>query len=101
MTLERQSHCKVNLLLNILRKREDGFHELETVMHPVGVFDRLAFTRRERGIQLTCSEPTRPADFRYRVYRGAGAFLQAARIEDGVSIELEKRMPMAAGLGGG
>jgi 4-diphosphocytidyl-2-C-methyl-D-erythritol kinase len=101
MTLERQSHCKVNLLLNILRQREDGFHELETVMHPVGVFDRLAFTRRERGIQLTCSEPTLPTDSRNLVYRAGEAFLQSARIQDGVSIELEKRIPMAAGLGGG
>ncbi len=45
MTLEKPSGCKVNLLLNILGKRADGFHELETVIHPVGVYDRMTFTR--------------------------------------------------------
>ena len=43
--LEKASSCKVNLLLNILGKRADGFHELETVLHPVNLFDRLTFER--------------------------------------------------------
>ena len=101
MTLEKQSGCKVNLLLNILCKREDGFHELETVIHPVGVFDRLTFTRAGQGIQLTCSEPSLPADPRNLAYRAAELFLRAAKIKEGVRLHLEKRIPLAAGLGGG
>jgi 4-diphosphocytidyl-2-C-methyl-D-erythritol kinase len=101
MTLEKQSGCKVNLLLNILRKRADGFHELETVIHPVGVFDRLTFTRAGQGIQLTCSEPSLPTDPRNLAYRAAELFLRAAKIKDGVRIHLEKKIPLAAGLGGG
>jgi 4-diphosphocytidyl-2-C-methyl-D-erythritol kinase len=101
MKLEKQSPCKVNLLLNILCKRPDGFHELETVIHPVPVHDRLTFQRASNGIQLTCSEPTLPTDSRNLVYRAAEVFLKAAEIDEGVSIHLEKSIPLAAGLGGG
>ena len=101
MTLEKSSHCKVNLLLNILGKREDGFHELETVMHPVRVFDQLSFSRGGSEIQLTCSEASLPTDSRNLVYRAAALFLQTAGISAGVRIHLEKNIPLAAGLGGG
>jgi 4-diphosphocytidyl-2-C-methyl-D-erythritol kinase len=101
MTLEKFSPCKVNLLLNILGKRADGFHELETVFHPVKLCDRLAFTRRGKGIQLTCSDPALATDATNLVHRAASKFLESARINDGVSIHLEKHIPMAAGLGGG
>jgi len=101
MTLEKTSPCKVNLLLNVLGKRADGFHELETVMHPVHVCDRLSFARGGQGIQLTCSEPGLPTDTGNLAHRAASAFLHAAGIRDGVRIHLEKRVPLAAGLGGG
>lgn len=100
-TLEKNSPCKVNLLLNILRRRTDGFHELETVMQPVNLFDRLQFTRGGSGVQLTCSEPNLPTDSGNLVHRAATAFLQQAGIADSLSIHLEKKIPMAAGLGGG
>ena len=99
--LERQSPCKVNLLLNILAKRADGFHELETVMHPVKVFDQLSFSRAPRGITLTCNNPALPTDSRNLVYRAADRFLRAAEISDGVRLQLTKNIPVAAGLGGG
>jgi len=99
MTLK--SPGKVNLLLNILGKRPDGFHELETVMHPVGIFDELTFSRSANGVQLTCSDPNLPVDSGNLVHRAADAFLQQARIKDGARIHLEKKIPLAAGLGGG
>jgi 4-diphosphocytidyl-2-C-methyl-D-erythritol kinase len=98
---ERKSPCKVNLLLNILGKRPDGFHELETVFHPVKFHDRLTFERAGNGLQLTCSDPTLPTDASNLVHRAAAKFLEAAGIRDGVRIHLEKHIPMAAGLGGG
>ena len=101
MTLEKESPCKVNLLLNILGKRADGFHELETVMYPIGVYDRLTFARADQGLEMTCSEAALPADSRNLVYRAAQLFLEAARIREGVRLHLEKRIPLAAGLGGG
>lgn len=101
MTLTRPSGCKVNLLLNILGKRADGFHELETVMQPVALHDELTFQRGGSGIQLSCSNPALPVDSANLVHRAATAFLESARIADGISIHLTKNIPMAAGLGGG
>jgi len=101
MTLERLSHCKVNLILNILGKRPDGYHELESIMHPVMVCDSLSFSRAGSSIQLTCSDPALPTDSGNLVYRAATLFLESAAIKDGVRIHLEKKLPLAAGLGGG
>ncbi len=105
-TLEKSSHCKVNLLLNILGKRPDGFHELETVMQPVALQDVLRFSRTGKGaekaqVELSCNEPSLPTDSGNLVYRAAEQFLNAAKIRESVRIHLEKRIPMAAGLGGG
>ena len=99
--LEKQSPCKVNLLLNILGRRPDNFHEVETVMQPVNACDELRFERGGNGIQLSCSEPSLPTDSGNLVHRAAASFLQAAKISDGVKIHLEKKLPLAAGLGGG
>jgi 4-diphosphocytidyl-2-C-methyl-D-erythritol kinase len=101
MTLDKKSPCKVNLLLNILGKRADGFHELETVMHPINVFDEMNFARVTRGFHLTCSDPTLPVDSGNLVHRAATLFFQKTEIRDGVRIHLEKKLPLAAGLGGG
>jgi 4-diphosphocytidyl-2-C-methyl-D-erythritol kinase len=101
MTLERLSPCKVNFLLNILGKRGDGFHELETLFHPVALTDRLTFKKAASGIQLTCNNLELPTDAGNLVYRAAKSFLDAAKIKDGVAIHLEKRVPLEAGLGGG
>lgn len=101
MRLEKSSPCKVNLILNILGRRADGFHELETVMQPVRFHDHLFFERAGSAVELSCSEKTLPTDAKNLVHRAATAFLAAARITDGVRIHLEKRIPLAAGLGGG
>ncbi|GDY18857.1 4-diphosphocytidyl-2-C-methyl-D-erythritol kinase [Verrucomicrobiota bacterium] len=97
----RSSPCKINLLLNILGRRADGFHELETVMHPVRLCDELTFESATAGVTLTCSDPALAVDATNLVHRAATSFLAAARISQGVRIHLEKRIPMAAGLGGG
>jgi 4-diphosphocytidyl-2-C-methyl-D-erythritol kinase len=101
MRLEKNSPCKVNLLLNILGRRSDGFHELETILHPVNVCDRLIFERDAHGVKLTCDNATLPTDGQNLVHRATTAFLQAARITGGVHVHLEKKIPLAAGLGGG
>jgi 4-diphosphocytidyl-2-C-methyl-D-erythritol kinase len=99
--VEKKSPCKVNLLLNVLGKRPDGFHELETVLYPVNLFDELDFQRGSRGIELSCSGANLPADGTNLVHRAASVFLEAAKISEGVKIHLEKKIPLAAGLGGG
>ena len=101
MPLKKNSPGKVNLLLNILGKRPDGFHELETVLQPVNLCDRLTFERRGGAVELSCSDAALPVDLRNLVHRAATGFLQTAKISDGVRIHLEKKIPLAAGLGGG
>ena len=99
--LQLDSPCKVNLVLNILGRRPDGFHELETVMQPVPLCDQIQIDSAPAGLRLTCSDPNLPVDGTNLVYRAAMSFLAAARLDAGLSIHLEKRIPMAAGLGGG
>jgi 4-diphosphocytidyl-2-C-methyl-D-erythritol kinase len=101
--LEKASCCKVNLLLNILGKRADGYHELETVMHPVPLCDRLSFERAGSGLQLSCSDPRLPVNSKNLVFQAANLFAQTAGLGpgEGVRIHLQKNIPIAAGLGGG
>ena len=102
MTLTRSSHCKVNLLLEVLGKRPDGFHELETILYPIPICDQLEFAKGTKsGVELTCSNPTLPIGPGNLVFDAATAFFQQTRIHSGVRIHLEKRLPIAAGLGGG
>src|SRR5580698_4653170 len=101
MRLEKKSPCKVNLILNILGRRADGFHELETVMQPVNLCDELTFERAGNRIELSCNEKSLPTDSGNLVYRAAEKFMGAAGMSAGVKIHLEKKIPLAAGLGGG
>ncbi|MBC8002804.1 MAG: 4-(cytidine 5'-diphospho)-2-C-methyl-D-erythritol kinase [Opitutaceae bacterium] len=101
-TVEKTSPCKVNLILNILGRRSDGYHELETIMQPVPLHDTLRYEKAgSSGVHLTCSDPTLPVDSSNLVYKAANRFLKASGRLDGIKIHLEKRLPMAAGLGGG
>ena len=102
--LRRESPCKVNLLLNILGRRPDGYHDLETLFLHVPLTDDLTFEEAAAGtgISLTCSDPSLPVDGSNLVHRAATRFLAEAGMgQCGVRIHLEKRLPLAAGLGGG
>ena len=101
MPLVRLSPCKVNFVLNILGRRADGFHELETLFYPVPAFDELAFDQASSGIELTCSHAELPVDSTNLVHRAASAFLVASGITSGVRIHLDKRLPLSAGIGAG
>ncbi|HTL18406.1 MAG TPA: 4-(cytidine 5'-diphospho)-2-C-methyl-D-erythritol kinase [Patescibacteria group bacterium] len=101
MTVAKRSGCKVNLLLNVLGRRPDGFHELETVIQPIALYDELTFAPASQGIELTCSDNSLPTDSRNLVHRAASFFFKATNTEAGVKMHLEKRIPLAAGLGGG
>lgn len=99
--IELNSPCKINLVLNILGRREDGFHELETLMVHVPVHDVLRLELAGQGIELSCGHPGLPVDSTNLVWKAADAFFKALSRPAGVRIQLEKRIPMAAGLGGG
>ena len=103
--IRRESPCKVNFLLNVLGPRADGFHELEILFHHVPLTDELTFEHAPEGsvgISLTCNEPSLPVDSSNLVNRAAVRFLGAAGLTGrGLRLHLEKRLPLAAGLGGG
>lgn len=99
--MQKRSPCKVNLLLNILGKRSDGFHELETIMHPVALYDELSFTLGGTSIELSCNHSDVPTDSSNLIHRAAALFRDQAKIKEGVRIHLEKRVPVGGGLGGG
>ncbi|MBC8243769.1 MAG: 4-(cytidine 5'-diphospho)-2-C-methyl-D-erythritol kinase [Verrucomicrobia bacterium] len=101
MKLSRQSHCKINLLLNVTGRRADGFHELEMLMLPVPLFDRLDFELAGERIELTCNRPGIPTDAGNLVCQAAESFAAKASVSGGVRIHLEKTIPAEGGLGGG
>jgi 4-diphosphocytidyl-2-C-methyl-D-erythritol kinase len=94
--------AKVNLTLQVLGRRDDGFHEIETLMAPITLADRLQISlRTDQSIRLTCSDPTVPSDASNLAHRAAAAFSKHTGLEFGVDIHIEKKIPHGAGLGGG
>lgn len=101
MSLRVQAPCKINLILNILGRRPDGYHELETVIYPVALFDELQIEIAEHGIGFSCDNPGLPQGPSNLVVRAAQAFFDRTGIKAGVHIQLRKQIPIGAGLGGG
>jgi 4-diphosphocytidyl-2-C-methyl-D-erythritol kinase len=99
--LTLRSPAKVNLFLEVLDRRADGYHEIESVMQLVDLCDTLTFRPRADGIRLTVSGAPLPEGEGNIAYRAARAALEAGGVSDGVEIAIEKRIPVAAGLGGG
>lgn len=94
------SFAKINLLLNILGKRDDGFHELFTVFQTVSLHDSLTFEMSDE-LTLTSNLKYLPTDDRNLVIRAAKSLQQSFGIKKGATIHLEKRIPTPGGLGGG
>ena len=96
-----ESPAKVNLILKVLRRREDGYHDIASLMQKVSLADKMEFSPRPEGIDLRCPGTDLPTDERNLVVRAARALFAEADYAGGVAITLHKRIPMAAGLGGG
>jgi 4-diphosphocytidyl-2-C-methyl-D-erythritol kinase len=96
-----EAHAKINLFLEVLGKRSDGFHEIETLLCSVSLSDTLRYTlTKNQVIKLCTNIPDLPAEDNL-VYRVASYMLERYKPSAGVEIDLEKRIPLAAGLGGG
>ena len=95
--------AKINLILRILDRRPDGYHNLWSIMHTVGLEDELLIklAAPTGGIRLTCNAQTLAVDQSNLVYKAASAILDRTQQSVGLDIELRKRIPMGAGLGGG
>lgn len=98
-----EAPAKVNLGLDVVRRKPDGYHEVDMIMQTIGLHDTVTMERTEEpGIRLTTDHAELPVDEGNLAYRAAQLFLKSAGIDgDGVSIHIEKRIPVAAGLAGG
>lgn len=100
--MEFLAPAKINLSLRVLRRRADGFHDLESILCPVSIFDTLDIElRAEGGLELTCDDPTLPTDEGNLAVRAAKLFCASCGLEPHLRIALTKRIPHGAGLGGG
>jgi 4-diphosphocytidyl-2-C-methyl-D-erythritol kinase len=96
-----QAPAKINLYLAIKSRRADGYHEIETLMQKLELADQLKLRRSAAGISLRCPDSALPEDEKNIAYRAADLFLKKTGVSGGVEIELGKKIPIAAGLGGG
>ena len=101
-TLEILAPAKINLTLEVKRRREDGFHEIESLMVPISVFDRLALAHgEEERIDFTCDDATLPVNEDNLAVRAAQLFCASCGFQPHLRIALGKEIPHGAGLGGG
>ncbi len=101
-TLILEAKAKINLGLDVLAKRPDGYHELRMIMQSIGLYDEIRLTvTQEPGIRLRTDAPGLPTDRRNLAYRAATLLMEEFGIGQGLEISLNKKIPMAAGLAGG
>ncbi|OGX32972.1 MAG: 4-(cytidine 5'-diphospho)-2-C-methyl-D-erythritol kinase [Omnitrophica WOR_2 bacterium RIFCSPLOWO2_12_FULL_51_24] len=95
-----KSPAKINLYLRVLRKRPDGYHEIETVFERIDLCDELTLKSTPKDIVVKCDDPQVPCDRRNLVYKAAEMIQERYAVPAGVEITLKKNIPVAAGLGG-
>src|SRR5690554_4078110 len=96
-----KAFAKINLSLDIVGKREDGYHLLEMVMQSLELHDDVVLEEIREGIVLTCNKGYVPVDERNIAYKTAKRLMELKKIRSGVRIDITKRIPVAAGLAGG
>jgi 4-diphosphocytidyl-2-C-methyl-D-erythritol kinase len=92
--------CKINLGLHVLRKRDDGYHDIETVLFPIPWCDAVSFTHADAH-SFSCSDPRLPVDATNLCVKARLAFEERFGETGGLEIHLDKRVPYGSGLGGG
>lgn len=94
--------AKINLGLDVIRKREDGYHEVRMIMQTVRMYDTLEIRKKQApGISLRSNLPYVPSDERNLVYKAAKILMDEFHVEEGLSMKLTKSIPVAAGMAGG
>jgi 4-diphosphocytidyl-2-C-methyl-D-erythritol kinase len=103
MGMQILAPAKINLSLRVVGRRSDGFHEIETLIAPISLCDEIQIERcsGKKGIKFQCDDPSVPKGDDNLAVRAAKLFLEKTNINNGVLIELKKRIPHGAGLGGG
>lgn len=106
-TIERKAYAKVNLSLDVLRRRPDGYHEVKMIMQSVGIHDELTFSLGKAGEGIELEFVNLPADIdlgpveKNLIYRAAKLIMDTKNVAEGVKISLKKHIPVAAGMAGG
>jgi 4-diphosphocytidyl-2-C-methyl-D-erythritol kinase len=101
MEMLLRAYAKINLSLDVVGKREDGYHLLEMIMQTVDLYDIINVKRLPKDIIVTCNKPYVPSDERNLAYKAAELFINTYNIDGGVKIDLIKHIPISAGLAGG
>jgi 4-diphosphocytidyl-2-C-methyl-D-erythritol kinase len=100
--LRLKSPAKVNLRLEILRRREDGYHELKTILQKISLYDTLSVSlKKEKGISISTDHPSLPIGRGNLIYQAAQVILRKSEYKGGLHIDIRKEIPLGAGLGGG
>lgn len=100
--ITKEAHAKINLGLDVLRKREDGYHEVKMIMQTIGLCDTLTFeTTEENDIVIESDSGKLPLDEHNLIYKAARVFFEETGQAFGIKIFLNKRIPIAAGMAGG
>ena len=101
--MQLRAPAKINLSFQILGRRDDGFHEIETLMAPISLFDEVTLTRSGSAgkIAFTCDDPTLPTGDDNLACVAARLFLEATKMPEGIALDLLKSIPHGAGLAGG
>ena len=100
-TLVVKAPAKINLGLEVIGKRADGYHDIVTIFQEIALADELELTLNEEGITFSVDDPSLPTDAENLAYRAASLFFENYSKKCGVEIKLIKKIPHQAGLGGG
>ncbi len=96
-----KSYAKINLTLDVTGKRDDGYHELESIMQTVNLFDLVLVDRVQSGIEIRANLKFLPTNEKNICYKAAKVFFEHTGIKGGAKILIQKNIPVAAGLAGG
>lgn len=99
--IEVYSHGKINLSLDVLYKRDDGYHEIESIMQEISLKDRILLKKRDKGIVIRSNSPQVPLDINNLAYRAWEKLNLYTGQERGIEIYIDKTIPIGAGLAGG
>lgn len=102
-SLSLKSHAKVNLFLEVLGKRSDGYHEIESLIQEISLCDNILLEDRLRGITILCpnKKVNIPSNHNNLAYKAANLLIAKFSIKKGISITIDKKIPVGSGLGGG
>lgn len=101
MKLQLDSYAKINLSLDVVRKRDDGYHEIRSIMQQIDLLDQVSIDENKSGVIITCDDKSVPTDESNLVYKAWKELSKHANTKVGIRVHIKKRIPVAAGLAGG